>query len=316
MIPPLEGDGEWPSLGAQVADWQEGNLAFGPGDLLGRPYLLDEEDRAYLERSYQVYPPDHRGRCLFSPETGGWRCTRGAGKCGRRRFDTVVIMTRKGTKKSERGGALAAVELAEDGPIRCDGFRREDGLWVPVGRPVVSPFVFVFAFAKEQAEDTAWDSMRRMIELGPGADKFQVWEERILRRDGTGEAKALASAPDSRDGGRTTFQLKEEPHRWTSARHKESHSTTVGNLSKRPIAEPWEAHLTTMYAPGEESVAEEMHDAARKLAADPAAARKSRLWFFYRWADEKIKIRDEDGYYIEEALYRAIVDVSGPAVAA
>lgn len=313
IVPPLAGDGDWPSLGSQVADWQEANLAFGPGDLLGRQYQLDDEDRAILERAYQVHPPDHTGPCRFDEIIGGWRCSRGAGLCGRRRFNVVVIMTRKGTKKSERLAALGAAELADDAPVRCDGFRRERGLLVPVGRPVTSPFVFLFAFAKEQAEDTSWDAMRTMIEQGPGAEKFVVWEDRILRRDGVGEAKPLASAPDSRDGGKTTFQGKEEGHRWTNPRHKEAHRTTVGNLSKRPIAEPWEFHATTMYAPGEMSVVEELHEGAKKLAGEAAA--RSRMFFFYRWADERIKIHNADGSYNVPELKRAIVDASGPVVA-
>lgn len=313
IVPPLAGDGVWPSLGAQVADWQEASLVFGPGDLLGRPYVLDDEDRAYLERAYQVYPPDHTGPCRFDASGAGWRCTRGAGRCGRRRFQTVVIMTRKGTKKSERLASVAAAELADDAPVRCDGFRREGGLWVPIGRPVTSPFVFLFAFAKEQAEDTSWDAMRTMIEQGPGAERYIVWEDRILRREGVGEAKPLASAPDSRDGGKTTFQGKEEGHRWTLPRHKEAHRTTVGNLSKRPIAEPWELHATTMYAPGEMSVVEELHEGAKKLTGD--AAKASRMFFFYRWADARIKIQTPDGAYDLPELKRAIVDASGPVVA-
>jgi hypothetical protein len=313
IVPPIEGDGDWPSLGPQVADWQESTLAFGPGDLLGKPYRLDEEDRALLERAYQVYPPQHTGRCRFDEDGAGWRCSVGNGKCGRRRFDTVVYMLRKGLKKSERAAGVAAVELADDGPVRCDGFRRAGRRWEPIGRPVVSPFVFVFAFAKEQAEDTSFDAMRQMIALGPGVDRFDVWEERILRRDGTGEAKAMASAPDSKDGGKTTFQIKEEPHRWVLPRHHESHQTTRGNLSKRPIAEPWELFPTTAYAPGEGSVAEELHEAARKLTGD--AAKTSRMFFYYRWADTKIKIRDDDGEINEEGLRRAIIDASGPIAA-
>ncbi len=307
VVPPIEGDGEWPSLGSQVADWQEAMLAFGPGDLLGQPYRLDEEDRAFLERAYQVHPPDHSGRCVI--EQG--RCIQVQNaRCGRRRFDTVVIMTRKGTLKSERLAATAAAELGE-APVRCDGFRRAGRRLIPVGRPVTSPFVFLFAFAKEQAEDTSWDAMRQMILRGPGRDLFDVWEERILRRDGDGEAKALATAPDSRDGGKTTFQGKEEGHRWTMPRHKEAHATTVGNLSKRPIAQPWELHATTMYAPGEGSVIEGLHDAARKLTGE--VARRSRLFFFYRWADTRIKIRREDGSFDPVALREAIVDATGPA---
>jgi len=313
IVPPIEDDGDWPSLGPQVADWQESMLAFGPGDLLGQPYRTDAEDRALLERAYQVYPPQHTGPCRFETLGAGWRCTVGNGKCGRRRFDTVVIMTRKGTKKSERLAAVAAAELSDDAPVRCDGFRRRGKHWEPVGRPVTSPFVWILAFAKEQAEDTSFEAMRQMILLGPGADRFDVWEERIVRRDGSGQAQALATAPDSRDGGKTTFQGKEESHRWVLPRQREAHQTTRGNLSKRPIAEPWEMHATTAYAPGEGSVAEELHDAARKLNGE--AAKTSRMFFFYRWADTRIKIRNEDGSLNSARLREAIVDASGPVTA-
>lgn len=288
VVPPL--DEEWPSLGADVADWMEGNLAFGPGDLLGQPYRLDEEDRAFVEAAYQVYPRDHP-------------------MAGHRRFDTFVLMLRKGSKKSERLAAFAAAELAEDAPVRFDGWRKRGRRWVPVGRPVTSPFVWILAFAKEQAEDTSFEALRQMILLGPGADKFDVWEEKVLRRGGVGQAQALASAPDSRDGGKTTFQGKEESHRWVLPRQREAHQTTRGNLSKRPIAEPWEMHATTAYAPGEGSIAEELHDAARKMTGDDA--RRSRMFFFYRWADTRIQIRNEDGAINRRELKRAIDDASG-----
>jgi hypothetical protein len=287
----------WPSLGSQVVEWMEANLAFGPGDLLGQPYRCDDEDVALIERMYQVHPKGHP-------------------KEGKRRFDTCVVMTRKGTKKSERLAAIAAVELAEDGPVRCDGFRREGRIWVPVGRPVTSPAVWILAFAKEQAEDTSFGAMREMVGRGAAVDKLDVWDERIVRKDGSGEAQALASAPDSRDGGRTTFQGKEESHRWVLPRHKEAHATTRGNLSKRPIAEPWEMHATTAYAPGEGSVAEDLHEAARAAAGRADKGASSRMFFFYRWANLGIKIRDDHGNIIPSALREAIVDASGPVVAA
>lgn len=312
LVPPLAGDDDWPSLGAEVAAWMEDGLAFGPGDLLGSPYRVDAEFRAILERLYQVVPPDHAGPCRFE----GWRCVRGSGGCGRRRFDIGVIMTRKGSCKSERAGAIAAVELAADGPVRCDGFTRRDSTWRPVGRPVTSPFIPIFAFAREQAEDTAWDSLSAMIAAGPAAARFAVWGERITRLDGDGEARPFASAPDSRDGARTTWQVKEESHRWDSARHRAAHITTVGNLSKRPIAEPWELHVTTMFAPGAGSVAETLHDAALRLVADPVLARRSRMFFFARWADERIRIRDEAGELDPVALREAVIDASGPVIAA
>lgn len=293
IVPPVE-DQDWPSLGPDVADWMEANLAFGPGDLLGQPYRLDAEDRALVQAAYQIHPHDHP-------------------RAGRRRFDTFVLMLRKGSKKSERLAAFAAAELSDDAPVRFDGWRRQGRAWIPVGKPVTSPFVWILAFAKEQAEDTSFEAMRQMIALGPGADRFDVWEERILRRRGVGQAQALATAPDSRDGGKTTFMGKEESHRWVLPRQREAHQTTRGNLSKRPLAEPWEMHATTAYAPGEGSVAEELHDAARRLTGENATS--SRMFFYYRWADTRIQIRNEDGSFSRRGLRAAILDASGPSIA-
>lgn len=282
----LEG---WPSLGPDVCQWVESGLAFGPGDLLGKPFVLDDEDRALFEAAYQVFPKDHP-------------------RAGHRRFDTFVTMTRKGTKKSERLAAFAAAELSDEAPVRFDGWRKQGRSWVPVGRPIVSPYIWILAFSKEQGEDTSFEAMRQMILLGNANDRFDVWEDRIVRRGGVGQAEALATAPDSRDGGKTTFQGKEEGHRWTLPRQKEAHQTTRGNLSKRPLAEPWEMHATTMYSPGEGSVVEELHDAARKTT-DTAG---SRMFFFYRWADTRIQIRNEDGSLNAANLRKAIIDASGP----
>lgn len=294
ILPPLDEE-PWPTLGPLVAAHMEQTLAYGPGDLLGQPYKVDDEFAAILDRAYQIFPRDHP-------------------RAGRRRFDTVVLMLPKGTAKSERMAAIASMELDPDAPVRCDGWRKEGRAWVPVGRPVTDPYVYILAFAKEQAEDTSFEAMRQMILLGPGHDRFDVWEERVVRRGGHGQAEALASAPDSRDGGKTTFQGKEEGHRWTLPRQKEAHQTTRGNLSKRPMAQPWEMHATTMYAPGEQSVAEDLHETAKALTGDKARA--SRMFFFYRWADSRIRVKHEDGTWDLPALREAILDARGPVCGA
>lgn len=294
VVPPLDDADQWPTLGPLVAAHMEQTLAYGPGDLLGQPYQVDDEFAAILDAAYRVYPKDHP-------------------RAGRRAFDTVVLMLPKGTAKSERMAAIGAMELDPDAPVRCDGWRKVGRLWEPVGRPVTDPYCYILAFAKEQAEDTSFEAMRQMILLGPGADRFDVWEERIVRRGGHGQAEALASAPDSRDGGKTTWQGKEESHRWVLPRQKEAHQTTRGNLSKRPMAQPWEMHATTMYQPGEASVAEDLHETAKSLTGD--AARRSRMFFFYRWADKRIRIRREDGAWDVPALREAITDARGPVCA-
>lgn len=301
LIPPEERR-PWPTLGAEVCAWQEANLAFGPGDLRGQPYRLDIEDRGYMYAAYEVNPPDHPGlRCKF--ERG--RCRVGRGTCGRRRFQTAVFMLRKGLKKSERGGAMIAVELALDGPVRCDGFRREHSQWVPIGRPVTDPYIPVVAYSEKQATDTSFVAATVMIGEGPGADLFDVSQDRVKRARGEGKAEALSTSPDSRDGARTTFQVKEETHRWTLPRQLEASNTMTANLAKRPIADPWEVHLTTAYTPGEGSLAEKMHDAALDEAAKPDRGRSSRLYFYYRFADPAIDTSTSDG------LLEAIDDASG-----
>lgn len=280
----------YPTLGPGVCDWMEASLVFGPGDLRGKPYVLDEEDRAIVYSLYEVYPRDHP-------------------LAGRRCYDTAMLMLRKGTKKSERAGAIIAAELAPDSPVRCDGFRGRQ----PIGRPITDPYIPVVAYSEQQAEDTSFSALYVMLSEGPAADLFDISLERIKRIDGAGKAEALATAPDSRDGGRTTFQVKEETHRWTLLRQLEAHQTMTANLAKRPIAEPWELHVTTAYRPGEGSLAELMHTTAKKLAAKPLAdQRAARFWFFYRWADEKYKIYADDGSIDPVGLRGAIVDASGP----
>lgn len=287
-VPPLEAL-DYPTLGPGVGEWQESHLAFGPGDLLGQPYRLDEEDQAFLDILYSVFPKGHPRE-------------------GKRVFDVGVLMTRKGSKKTERAGAIAATELGSDAPVRFDGWRRQGSAWVPVGRPVTDPYIPLVAFSEKQAEDTTFSALYAMLSLGPAADDYDIGLSRIMRRSGDGKAEALANAPDSRDGGRTTFQVKEETHRWVLPRQIEAHHTMTANLAKRPIAEPWELHVTTAYTPGEGSLAQTMHEAARVLTGEKV--RSSRLFFFYRWADEKIDIGTAAG------LHRAIVESSGPSVAA
>ncbi len=284
-----------PTLGLAICELMEEALLFGPGDLVGQPYRLDEEDVALICAAYEVYPRGHK--------SAGQRC-----------YDTVVWMMAKGTKKSERGAAIAGVELHPEGPVRFDHWQGR----VPIGRPVVSPYIPIVAYTEKQAEDTSFSKLYAMLKgndehPGPHAHLFDIGLDRIMRISDGGKAEALASAPDSRDGGLTSFQILEEGHRWTLPRQLEARATMSANLTKRPIAEPWELHPTTAFRPGEGSVAEALFDEADRLAAKPVdEQRAQRLWFFYRWADAKIKIKDGDGHYIPERLDAAVRDALGP----
>jgi len=190
VVPSLDGE-VWPTLGPLVCAFLEERCVHGPGDLKGSPFRLDAEGRALIYRGYEVFP-------------------RGHPRAGKRRFKRVAWSLRKGTAKTEKAAAIAFAELHPEGPVRCDGFKRQGSAWVPVGRPVIDPYIPLVAYTEEQTEDLAYAALYVMVTQGPDADLFDAGLERILRLDdrgrADGKAVALASSPDARDGARTTFQ--------------------------------------------------------------------------------------------------------------
>lgn len=286
-IPKIESDEEdrWPSLGPQVAAWIEANLVYGPGDLRGDPAILDDETYLLLHRMYQVYPYGHE-------------------KAGRRRFKRVCLSLRKGTAKTEKAAWIAAAELHPDAPVRCDGFRKEGSAWVPVGRGVKDPYIPLVAYTEEQTDELAYGALYTILGEGPLADDFDIGLQRIMRKDGSGRAVALASAPDSRDGARTTFQHFDETHRFTLQRLRDAHRTMLANIPKRPLADPWSLETTTAYTPGEGSVAEATFEYGQ--AVQRGQVRDPQLFFFHRQASDTHDLSTYDG------VKAAVIEASGP----
>lgn len=266
----------------------------GPGDLKGKPYTLDADKQAFIFRAYEIYP-------------------RGHARAGKRRFKRFGLSLRKGTAKTELAAAIAFAELHPEGPIRCDGFKRQGSAWVPVGRPVVDPYIPLVAYTEEQTEDLCYAALYVMVTQGPDADLFDSGLERIIRLDdrgrADGKAVALASSPDARDGARTTFQAFDETHRFTLPRLVEAHETMLQNIPKRMGADAWSLETTTTYTPGEGSVAQATHEEAEKIATGKIS--DSTFFFFHREA----ATADDENLDDPAQLRAAIREASGPAVA-
>lgn len=288
VVPPFEEE-PWPTLGPGVCDAIEHRLVFGPGDLLGQRAVLDDEQRALIYRAYEIHP-------------------KGDPREGKRRFQRVHLSLRKGLRKTELAAWLAATELDDESPVRFDGWRRRGKRWEPVGRPVTDPFIPMLAYTEDQSEELGFGALYKILSHANCTivDKFDIGLERIMRIGGDGKAVALANAPDQADGDRTTFQHKDETHRWVLPRHKETDQVTRANLLKRPMSDPWELSTTTMYAPGEQSVAEGTHDFAKKI--DSGEVPNPRLFFFHRQASEKWDLADR------AQRIEAIKEASGIAV--
>lgn len=287
LIVPPNDEEPWPTLGPEVCDWIEAHLVHGPGDVLGEPVVLTDEQRLFLYRVYEVYPEHHE-------------------LAGRRRFKRAVKSRRKGVAKTEDGALIAIAEMDPTAPVRCDGWRVVAGERVPVGRPVRDPYIPLVAVTEGQSDDLMYAAVREILmhcELG---DDYDVGLERIRHLHAPGVIQALAGAPSARDGARTTFQGFDETHLYVLGRLVKAHATMLRNIPKRKIADPWSLETTTMYEPGEGSIAEGSH----RYALDILAGRVSdpTLYFDHRQASPKWNLKNR------RELIEAIKEASGDAL--
>jgi hypothetical protein len=282
MVPGIEEE-YYPSLGHALARWMEANLVHGPGDLRGEPLRLDEEKKALLCRLYEVYPPQHP-------------------QAGRRRFRRGCLNLRKGVAKTEFAACIAAAELHPSAPVRCTGWA---AFSEPIGGGVTDPYIPLIAYTEEQSDELAYAALCVALGEGPLRADFDIGLQRIMRKHGDGRAVSLAAAPDSRDGALTTFELFDESHRLVQPRQKQAVRTMLANLPKRRRADAWALETTTMFAPGEGSVAEDTYEYA--MAVNDGRASDARLFFFHRRASDGYDLTDR------EQLRAAVEEASGPA---
>lgn len=263
LIVPDADEEPWPTLGPEVCDFIEAHLVHGPGDVLGEPIVLTDEQRLFIYRLYEVYPREHE-------------------KAGRRRFKRAVKSRRKGVGKTEDAALIAICEFDPGAPVRCDGWKVDAGEWVPVGRPVRDPYIPMVAVTEEQTEDLAYAAVREILEHCELGESYDIGLERIRHLHAPGQIQALASSPSARDGARTTFQHFDEPHLFISERLKAAVATMERNIPKRYAADAYSLYTSTMYSPGEGSTMEGLHHFA--LAIAQGRAKDAALLFDHRQA--------------------------------
>lgn len=242
------------SLGFQIVDWIETYLVHGPGDVEGQPIVLDDEFAAFVLKSYEL------------------------DATGRRKVRRSVVSRPKGRAKSELAAMIAAAEAL--GPVRFSHFakRGEVSEWgykyqvgEPVGVPVKRPMIRCFATELGQSGNT-YDAICYMLNeetasryLVRDYGKIDVGLTRINLPHG-GEITPETAKDTSKDGGKDTFDIFDETHLWVLPQLHRLHQTVLRNLLKRKIASGWALETTTMYAPGEGSVAEGTHAYAKAVA--------------------------------------------------
>lgn len=277
MLPTVD----FPTLGWVAIDWIEAYLVHGPGDVEGEPIELDDELATHLLWAYRL---DKR--------------------TGRRVVFEDTFSRPKGRAKSEFAGMLVCFEAL--GPARFDGWgaeKDEHGNRIPIGRPIRSPFIRCLATEEGQAGNT-YDNVQMMLTRGGAADEFPGLEVNRGRTSlpGGGVIIPSTASSSSKDGGKETFCVADETHLYVLLELRRMHRTVMRNLAKRKAAEPWMFNTTTMFQPGEGSVAEQAYN--RWIKRDRAPLGKDGMLFDHReapmvkkWGDDReLKAALAEGY--------------------
>ncbi|WP_213816237.1 hypothetical protein [Glaciihabitans sp. dw_435] len=297
------------SLGWLAVWWIETFTVHGPGDVAGTPVRYGDEYTGFIVDSYAL---DGNGRRLY---------------------DSAFFSRPKGCDKSGVAAALALFEAL--GPARFLGFAKGGETYEflgriytykagePMGRRVKSPFIRIMATEETQTGnvfDTIFLNLTspsaplfalQAYGMNPGVSKIALPGGGVIQPSTAGSA--------SKDGGIETFVVFDESHLYITPQLKAMFRTVSKNLRKRKkIAETWYLETTTMYAPGEASIAEETYGLAD--AVEEGLVRRPRMLFNHRWG-EIPSLRDpanpstEESQRIHElALAEAFREAYGDAI--
>lgn len=161
------------------------------------------------------------------------------------------------------------------GPVRFAGWDGDE----PVGRPVTYPFIRCLATEEGQSGNTFTNvaymlhpdtASEALIERYGKIDAGRDWQTstRVYLPDG-GEIRPSTASSAAKDGGKESFAVADETHLYVLPELRAMHATVLRNLTKRKAAEPWMLETSTMYAPGQDSVAERTHESHQARPSRP-----------------------------------------------
>lgn len=261
------------SLGWLLLSWMEYFCVHGPGDVQGEPVRHGDEVSGFIVDCYAL------------------------DRSGRRLYDSAFFSRPKGCDKSGLGGRLGLTEAfgpcrffgwAEGGEIYRDpwglGFEYEYQPGEPMGRPVKVPYIRCLA-TEEGQTGLVYDTIHFNLTEGPLAEVpgTNTGLTRVLLPGG-GEITPSTASSASKDGGKETFVVFDETHLYNMPDLRRMYATVTRNLRKRKkIAETWYLETTTMFAPGEESIAESTYRLSEAIEA--GKTRRERLIVDHRWGE-------------------------------
>lgn len=285
------------SLGWLALAWMESLVVHGPGDVQGDPVRHGDEYSAFVADCYAL------------------------DAAGGRLYDSAFLSRPKGCDKSGLGARVGLFEAL--GPCRFAGWAEGGERYVdpwglgftytyapgePVGRPVRSPYIRCMA-TEENQTGNVYDSIHFNLTEGPLSEAMSRRDDAGLTRillPGGGEITPSTASGAAKDGGKETFVDFDESHLYNTPELRRMYATVTRNLRKRKLgAGTWFLETTTMFAPGQESIAELTYQLAERIRE--GKAKRGRLLLDHRWGD-CADLSDE------ELLRAALADAYGDAV--
>jgi len=270
------------SLGWLATAWMEALIIHGPGDIQGTsmdpnvPGSIPLSDEL-TTLTVDCYALDAKGRRLY---------------------DAAFYSRPKGADKSGQAARFALFEAM--GPCRFKGWAKGGEVYEfmdfryvyepgeAMGTEVTYPFIRVLATEEGQAGNV-YDNIYFNLKEGPLSEVFRQKDDVGLTRvflpgeDG-GEIRPSTASSSAKDGGKETWTDFDETHLYILPELRRMYDTVRRNMLKRKIAEPWAFESSTMYAPGQNSIAERSHDLAKAIRA--GKIRNPRFLFDHRQAPE------------------------------
>ncbi|GGX27006.1 terminase [Streptomyces chryseus] len=288
------------SLGWMAVAWMEHFVVHGPGDVQGEPVRHGDEYTGFVVDCYAL--DDNAGRMLY---------------------DSAFFSRPKGCDKSGLGARIGLFEAfgpsrfagwAEGGEVYRDpwglGFEYVYEAGEPMGRPVKVPYLRIMATEEGQTGnvfDTIYFNLTDEASLLSHVPGIDPGISRINLPDG-GEITPSTASSSSKDGGKETWVCFDETHLYNTPELRRMYATVTRNLRKRKkIAQTWYLETTTMFAPGQDSVAERTYEEAEAIREGRKKRGRARLMYDHRYGVVK-DLKDED------ELRAALRDAYGDAM--
>lgn len=293
------------SLGWLGTAWMEYFVLHGDGDVLGEPVVHGDELTGLIVDAYALRSP-----AAAAPV-----------HVGRRLYDSVFFSRPKGADKSGIAGRFGLFEglgpcrfagIAEGGEVYKDpwglGFEYVYAPGEPMGRPVRTPFLRTMATEEDQTGQV-YDVIHYNLTEGLLAEAMNRKDDAGITRiilPERGEITPSTASAASKDGGKETFVVFDETHLYNTPELRRMYRTVTRNLGKRKkIAGTWYLETTTMFAEGEDSVAEQTLKLAIAIHEGRSRA-KAGVLLDHRWGEC-------DDLSDEKKLLAALEDAFGEA---